>query len=365
MAEVFLGTSIGAEGFMRRVAIKRVLPDLSDNPEFARMFVAEAKISSRLAHPNIVSVIDFDRDRDGRLFLVMEWVDGRDLGAFLASGPLPPPVVIFIVTEILRGLGHAHDLSIAKDARGLVHRDVSPHNVLLSWEGAVKVSDFGIAKARSVSKAAASAFLKGKPAYMSPEQVRGEALDGRADLFAVGVILWELLVGKRLFDSADTQATLDAVLFGPIARPRLLRPTIAKDVERVALRLLERDPRRRYPNAETAIHDLLMCSDAPKAGGELLRQTLAERFPREAPLRPSARRITAPPDPAAMQPPGLPLAPVSTPSSGLAGLTDMMSARTGTVHQATRPRREVRPLWLGLALATLGAVLLGLALLRP
>lgn len=110
MAKVFLGSSLGAEGFTRRVAIKRVLPELSDNAQFAQMFVSEAQISSRLIHPNIVSVIDFDRDRDNRLFLVMELVEGRDLDALVANGPLPFPVVIFIITEVLRGLGHAQDL---------------------------------------------------------------------------------------------------------------------------------------------------------------------------------------------------------------------------------------------------------------
>src|SRR6185436_11069226 len=168
MAEVFLGSMLGAEGFSRKVAIKRVLPGFSDNPAFAQMFVSEAQISSRLQHPNIVSVLDFDRDADGRLFLVMELVDGQDLDALNASGLLPLPVVIHVIAEVLRGLGFAHDLPTTSGLRGVVHRDVSPHNVLLSWEGAVKVSDFGIAKARAASEATASAFIKGKPAYMSP-----------------------------------------------------------------------------------------------------------------------------------------------------------------------------------------------------
>src|SRR3954464_3081373 len=147
MAEVFLGSQLGAEGFSRRVAIKRVLPGYSDNPSFAQMFVAEAQISSRLVHPNIVSVVDFDRDAENRLFLVMELVEGKDLDTLVSSGLLPYPVVIFVISEVLRGLGHAHDLPVGNDVRGVIHRDVSPHNVLLSWEGSVKVSDFGIAKA--------------------------------------------------------------------------------------------------------------------------------------------------------------------------------------------------------------------------
>jgi serine/threonine-protein kinase len=150
MAEVFLARTVGAEGFSRRVAIKRVLPGYSENPQFAKMFVAEAQLSSRLQHPNVVSVADFDRDAEGRLFLVMELVEGVDLDGLNATGMLSFPLIIHVIGEVLRGLGYAHDLPPAGDGvRGLIHRDVSPHNVLLSWEGAVKVSDFGIAKARA------------------------------------------------------------------------------------------------------------------------------------------------------------------------------------------------------------------------
>ncbi|HET9991218.1 MAG TPA: serine/threonine-protein kinase [Kofleriaceae bacterium] len=291
MAEVFLGSMVGAEGFSRKVAIKRVLPGFSDNPAFGQMFVAEAQISAQLQHPNIVSVLDFDRDSENRLFLVMELVEGRDLDALVSSGLLPIPLVIFVISEVLRGLGHAHDLPVSTSTlRGIVHRDVSPHNVLLSWDGAVKVSDFGIAKAREASAATASLLIKGKPAYMSPEQANGEQLDGRSDLFAVGIMLWEMLVGRRLFVGDDTRATLAAVLFGQVPRPRSLRSEIPKDLERVVMKLLERDLPARYPTAEAAIHDLLECHDAPKAGRELLMKTLAERFPQNAPVRGSALR---------------------------------------------------------------------------
>jgi serine/threonine protein kinase len=313
MAEVFLGSAMGAEGFQRRVAIKRVLPGYSDNAAFAQMFIAEARISSQLVHPNIVSVMDFDRDAEGRLFLVMELVEGKDLDALVGLGPLPVPVVIYVIGEVLRGLGFAHDLPVGAGMRGIVHRDVSPHNVLLSWEGAVKVSDFGIAKARAASEATASQFIKGKPAYMSPEQANGQPLDGRSDLFATGVMLWEMLVGRRLFVAEDTRATLAAVLFGQIPRPRSLRGDVPKDVERVVMKLLERDLNARYPTAEAAIAALLECSDAPKAGRELLSATLAQRFP-DARVRqsragghiptplPAAPYPTSPASPAAAMP---------------------------------------------------------------
>ncbi|NVB82675.1 MAG: serine/threonine protein kinase [Kofleriaceae bacterium] len=301
MAEVFLASTVGAEGFSRKVAIKRVLPGFSQNPAFSSMFIDEARISSRLSHPNIVSVLDFDRDPEGRLYLVMELVNGKDLDALCSTGPLPYPVIIYTISEMLRGLGHAHDLPASPDdiamtgetiraMKGLVHRDVSPHNVLLSWEGAVKVSDFGIAKARTAAEATASVFIKGKPAYMSPEQANGQALDGRSDLFAVGVMLWEMLCSRRLFTGEDTRATLAAVLFGQIPRPRQLRPDVPKDLERVTMKLLERDLPARYATAEDAIHDLLECDDAPKTGREVLIKVLAERFPAEAPVRNSILR---------------------------------------------------------------------------
>jgi serine/threonine-protein kinase len=175
--------------------------------------------------------------------------------------------------------------------RGIVHRDVSPHNVLLSWEGAVKVSDFGIAKARSASEATASQFIKGKPAYMSPEQANGQPLDGRSDLFAVGVMLWEMLVGRRLFTGEDTRALLAAVLFGQVPRPRSLRGDVPKDLERIVMKMLERDLPARYATAELAIADLLACDDASKEGREALIAALAERFPDQARVRQSLARV--------------------------------------------------------------------------
>jgi hypothetical protein len=213
----------------------------------------------------------------------MELVEGKDLERLMASGPLPRPVIVYVIMEILRGLSHAHDLPVGAELRGIVHRDVSPHNVLLSWDGAVKISDFGIAKVKQTSEATASVLIKGKPAYMSPEQANSEALDGRSDLFAVGIILWELLVGKRLFVGEDMRATLAAVLFGEIPRVRQLQSDVPKDLERVVARLLERDLKARYATAADAIDDLRQCIDAPKSGAELLKRVLAERFPTEAP----------------------------------------------------------------------------------
>ena len=358
MAEVFIASTQGAEGFSRKVAIKRVLPGFSDNPAFAGMFVAEAQLTSRLVHPNIVSVLDFDRDAENRLFLVMELVEGRDLDALVSSGLLPIPVVIFVISEALRGLGYAHDLPIGADLRGIVHRDVSPHNVLLSWEGAVKVSDFGIAKAKSATEATASVFIKGKPAYMSPEQANGEALDGRSDLFAVGIMLWEMLVGRRLFIGDDTRATLAAVLFGQVPRPRSLRGDIPKDLERVVMKLLERDLPARYRTAEEAIHDLLECGDAPRNGREALIGLLAERFPNDARVRQSHARSRGAGGsrPAPSTPPHALTLPDGSPVAALPSLGAVMSAPTGTLEARPRSRTALKAILIALVTLASGAV---------
>ncbi|HLL24328.1 MAG TPA: serine/threonine-protein kinase, partial [Kofleriaceae bacterium] len=284
----------GAEGFSRTVAVKLVLPGFSTVPQFASMFVEEAKLASLLDHPNIVSVSDFDRDEEGRLFLVMEYVDGRDLASVAASGRLPFWATIFVITEVLRGLGYAHELPTAAGPRGVIHRDVSPHNVLLSWEGAVKVSDFGIAKARDASVATASTMIKGKPAYMSPEQASGEALDGRSDLFAVGIMMWELLTGRRLFDGS-TQETLTRVIAGQVPPPSSVCADVPRDLDAITMRFLARDRDKRYPRAEAAIVDLSHCVDAPRNGRSDFAKLLADRFPAAIAQRSSRSPTTSEP----------------------------------------------------------------------
>jgi serine/threonine protein kinase len=281
MAEVFRGHVVGAEGFSRPVALKRVLAGLAANPAFSDMFIKEAQISSQLRHPNVVAVQDFDRDEEGGLFLVMELVEGKDLAQLLASGPLPIGVTLYIVTEILRGLGYAHDLSVSAGAdtismKGVIHRDVSPHNVLLSWAGEVKVSDFGIAKAREHSAASASLSIKGKPAYMSPEQATGEPLDGRSDLFAVGITLWEMLTGERLF-VGTTQEVIAQVLYRDIPPPSSVRPVPA-EVDAIVMRLLTRPRAQRYLRSEDALADLLQCAQLPRDGRGALTALLCSRY---------------------------------------------------------------------------------------
>jgi serine/threonine-protein kinase len=234
------------------------------------MLVAEARLAARLSHANVVAVQDLAQDEAGRLFLVMELVDGIDLASLLHTGALPLPVALFITCEILRGLGHAHDLPASEDpeapVRGLVHRDVSPQNMLIGWDGAVKVSDFGLAKARATTEASASLLVRGKVGYMSPEQANGAALDGRSDLFSVGVMLWEMICGARLFDRATLVATANSVLCEPIPSPRARSPGLPRDVEQVTMRLLERDRSRRHATAGAAVEAVLACAAYPKNG---------------------------------------------------------------------------------------------------
>jgi serine/threonine-protein kinase len=338
MAEVFLARTVGAEGFSRPVAIKRVLSGLSDNPQFAQQFVSEAQLTSRLQHPNIVSVLDFDRDPESRLFLVMELVDGIDLDGLIATGPLPFSLVIYLAIEILRGLGYAHDLPISADGvRGIVHRDVSPHNVLLSWEGAVKVSDFGIAKACAASNATASMTVKGKPAYMSPEQANGAPLDGRSDLFSVGVMLFEMLCLRPLFAGDTAEETLSRLFFAPIPKPRELRPEVPKDVSRVVASLLERDRDLRTPSANAAIAALVACADSPRDGREDLITALSQRCAGRAPVR--ARDVSH----------RSPVDRMRIPSASSTAPT----RRTATVPTGLRPATHRHRRWLWAVLASL------------
>jgi hypothetical protein len=300
MAEVYLASTVGAEGFTRPIAIKRVLPSYSQDADFAAMFVNEARLSSLLRHPNIVQVLDFDRDAEHSLYLVMELVEGKDLADVLAAGRLPLAAVVHVIREVLAGLGHAHEMT-TPDGRplGIVHRDVSPHNVLVSWDGAVKVSDFGIAKAMAATGAAASGMIKGKPLYMAPEQVTmPDHVDHRADLFAVGVMLYEMLTGNRVYQGGTHDEVLTDVIrvangWRQVVPPNVLNPEVPRDVCRIALTLLAADRDQRFATAREASDALSATASANARGGELLAGLLAERFPAEAPAR-VIRRSQAP-----------------------------------------------------------------------
>jgi eukaryotic-like serine/threonine-protein kinase len=251
MAEVYLAHATGPEGFSKDVVIKVVRSFLSSDQQFIDMFINEARLSSRLNHANVVQIFDFGKHEQS-YFIAMEYVRGaslfdlrkrcRDRGI-----PFPPTLVAEIGAQVARGLQYAHSLSDKGKGLGIVHRDVTPHNVLLSFDGAVKLTDFGIAKASTTHTA--PGVLKGKFAYMAPEQARGETVDSRTDIFALAVVLWEMLTGSRLFDGDSELAVLRAVQESLIAPPSRLNPDVPGELSDMVLKALSRPPDERYSTA--------------------------------------------------------------------------------------------------------------------
>src|SRR5690606_20855347 len=250
MAEVFLAKKRGAEGTFKLLVVKRILPAHLSSRRFRTMFAEEAQLATRLNHPNIVQVYDFqDYGQEGQL-LSMEYVEGPDLRKLMRAASaqhfrMPPYVAAFIVSEVAKGLHYAHE---RKDERGLplsiVHRDVSPQNILLSFEGAVKIADFGIATASLFREE--PGVLKGKTGYMSPEQARAEAGDRRTDIYSLGVVFHELLTGRPLHGTLDGPDLLEAVRNGQVEPPSTFAREIPPELEAIAMRALARDAAGRF-----------------------------------------------------------------------------------------------------------------------
>lgn len=277
MAAVVLATPLDAAPGTRNVAIKLIREDYARDQKFRTLFETEARLSSRLDHPNIVQVLDHQCSEGSRAYLVMEYVNGVDLSVALRyPRPLPVSVTAFIASQMLRALAYAHALPNADEIRGVVHRDLSPQNVLLSWEGAVKVADFGIAKALFGSSVSGSAV--GKPGYMSPEQMRGDRLDGRSDLYSAGVVLWEMLTGRRLYGQGRVKEVFAEIALGNIPAPSTIRPEVPERLDQVTSKLLALKKDQRYRRAEEALSDLEACLCLPSDGAAELRELLAERF---------------------------------------------------------------------------------------
>jgi serine/threonine protein kinase len=262
MAEVFKALVSGAEGFRRHVVVKRILSEKSGSPRFVEMFAQEARISAMLHHPNIVQVFDFGQVC-GSYFLAMELLDGWDVRSLLRAlrwtgTKMPLGVAVHIAHEVALGLSYAHTLKVRGHQPHIVHRDVSPSNIMCLRGGATKLLDFGVA---SVSAGPGSTSIEprsfcGKLAYAAPEYVSGQAQDARIDLFAVGAVLWEMLVGERLFRGRSERETLDAVLHSAILPPSARRPAVPAEVDAIVMKALERDPDKRYQTAAAMADDL-------------------------------------------------------------------------------------------------------------
>ncbi|MEM7447093.1 MAG: serine/threonine-protein kinase [Myxococcota bacterium] len=261
MAEVFKAKSFGVEGFERLVAVKRILPSIAEDSEFVTMFVDEAKIAVQLNHANIAQIFDLGRVEDS-FFIAMEYVHGKDARAIFDRArkrgeTIPIPMSCYVLMKVCEALDYAHN---KKDDRGrdlsLVHRDVSPQNVLISYDGDTKIIDFGIAKAANKAGKTQAGILKGKFGYMSPEQVRGLPLDRRSDIFSLGIVLYELLTGERLFVGESDFSTLEKVRNVEIAPPRSYNHRIPEELEQIVLKTLAKDADDRYQTTMDLHDDL-------------------------------------------------------------------------------------------------------------
>ena len=264
MAELFMAKQTGLKGFEKVMAIKRILPHLTEDPEFVSMFINEAKLAALLTHQNIVQIFDLGHVENS-YFIAMEFVMGKDLRTILQRAkalnlPLSISHALMIITKICAGLDYAHR---KKDLTGrdlnIVHRDISPQNILVSYEGEVKLVDFGIAKAASQSSETRTGILKGKLSYMAPEQARGQEVDRRADIFAVGILLYETLTGHKLFKGDNDFNTLEKVREAKVEPPPTsLNKQMAPELEAIILKSLAKDPDHRFQSAselQTALED--------------------------------------------------------------------------------------------------------------
>jgi serine/threonine protein kinase len=263
MAEIFRArlTNTG-DAPDRILIIKKIITSLSNSQDFVEMFEGEIKITVGLSHPNIVQIFDYGRV-DGCSFLAMEYVEGKNLRQFLKrlismKSMFSIDMSCYIVSQVSNALAYAHAFKdrMSGEHLAIVHRDVSPQNVMISYDGSVKLFDFGIAKAKSASEATQAGVIKGKPSYLSPEQITGEVLDGRSDVFSLGIVLWEMLTAKRLFVADNDMAILRMIQSAKIEPPSTYNPAIPQALDAIALRALARDRDKRYRTGEELQRDL-------------------------------------------------------------------------------------------------------------
>jgi serine/threonine protein kinase len=275
MSEVYLAVVAGPAGFNKLVVIKLIKAELAEDPDFISMFLEEARLSARLNHPNVVQTNEVG-EVGSRYYIAMEYLEGQPYSRVLhrlgRDRGLPLGMSLRILSDVLQGLHYAHELAdFDGSALGVVHRDVTPHNVFITYDGQIKVVDFGIAKAMNSSHETRTGMLKGKVGYMAPEQAKGERVDRRADIFSVGVMLWEAAVGRRLWKGLNEVQILHQLLAGEIPSPRSMRPDISQHLESIIMKALAVDRDRRHASAAQLQQELDELMDA---GNE--RATLRE-----------------------------------------------------------------------------------------
>jgi serine/threonine-protein kinase len=259
MGRLYIAERRGVQGFVKIVALKRILPHLADSAQLRDMFLNEARIAARLEHPNIVATYELG-EVEGKYFISMEYLPGEDLSAVISrcqgGQTIPIEIAAALAQQAAQGLHYAHD---ARDGQGrligLVHRDVNPRNIFVTYHGVVKLLDFGMVRNPAGPKSVPGVF-KGKYGYCAPEQLEGARIDRRTDVFCLGIVLWECLTGARLFDAGTDVETIDAVRSRPVVRPSALRPEVPRPLEEIALRALARDPGQRYQSAHEMSEDL-------------------------------------------------------------------------------------------------------------
>jgi eukaryotic-like serine/threonine-protein kinase len=293
MGQVWLGRLQGARGFNKVVAIKTLLPNEADRPRFEGMLAEEARLSSLVQHANVVHTIELG-EHDGLLYLVMEWVDGEPLGFVQTRaserGGMPLGVAVALVSQVLAGLHAAHELSDDNGPLGVVHRDVSPHNILVTYDGVAKLLDFGIAKAtQQPSGNTDTGEIKGKFSYMAPEQILGTDVDRRCDVFATGIVLYWLATGRHPFKHENTATVIHAITGNtPVPPPSTLVEEFPAELERVLLKALEKDREKRWRSAEEMRAALEQAM--PEAFGDAGRSALRAFMERSVGDRKLARR---------------------------------------------------------------------------
>jgi serine/threonine protein kinase len=292
MAEIFKGKATDAEGLEKTVVIKRILPHIAANPEFVGMLIDEAKIAVQLSHGNVAQIYDLGKVGED-YFIVMEYVDGKSVSQLARKlrslrRHCPIPIACYIASEIASGLNYVHSKTDEKGASlGIIHRDISPQNIIVSEAGTIKIIDFGIAKAKTKIVTTDSGIVKGKFAYMSPEHAEGDTLDYRTDIFSLGIILYELLTGKRLFKGKNNAETVRRVKRARVSKPSSLRKDIPAELDRIVLKALVKNRNKRYQQSYEMKDDLtkLLVTQYPEFKPDEITELASRIFAEEIPTQ--------------------------------------------------------------------------------